>query len=282
MDLVHRAVLLPGRPGGRLLRARHAAATLGPPRRRAGGAARLLRRLPGVPPVPDPADAGPHPAAALLAHAVEHHPRRGGPQLQVRVADVGRLVGAGGVRAVRHRVVPGRAGARPGPPPPARAAAAGRRGRQDLERRRCGPGAVRRRLHRGAPGRLQPAGVERHLGARRALPRLRAGRLGRAARVAGPLPAGRAGQHGHVRALRAALVAAGTLDDAFGFPWILLWLVAFAGLLPGLGRLLSARLAVTTEGAVVAQATLASAAAPWLILLGVLALRAAVILSAQL
>jgi formate-dependent nitrite reductase membrane component NrfD len=78
------------------------------------------------------------------------------------------------------------------------------------------------------------------------------------------------------------LVAAGTLDDAFGFPWILLWLVAFAGLLPGLGRLLSARLAVTTEGAVVAQATLASAAAPWLILLGVLALRAAVILSAQL
>ncbi len=59
------------------------------------------------------------------------------------------------------------------------------------------------------------------------------------------------------------LVAAGTLDDAFGFPWILLWLVAFAGLLPGLGRL-------------------ASAAAPWLILLGVLALRAAVILSAQL
>jgi formate-dependent nitrite reductase membrane component NrfD len=78
------------------------------------------------------------------------------------------------------------------------------------------------------------------------------------------------------------LVGAGTLDDAFGFPWILLWLVAFAGLLPGLGRLLTARLAVTTEGAVVAQATLASAAVLWLTLLGVLALRAAVILSAQL
>jgi formate-dependent nitrite reductase membrane component NrfD len=77
------------------------------------------------------------------------------------------------------------------------------------------------------------------------------------------------------------LVGAGTLDDAFGFPWILLWLVAFAGLLPGLGRLLTARLAVTTEGAVVAQATLASAAVLWLTLLGVLALRAAVILSAQ-
>jgi formate-dependent nitrite reductase membrane component NrfD len=78
------------------------------------------------------------------------------------------------------------------------------------------------------------------------------------------------------------LVGADTLDDAFGFPWILLWLVAFAGLLPGLGRLLTARLAVTTEGAVVAQATLASAAVLWLTLLGVLALRAAVILSAQL
>jgi formate-dependent nitrite reductase membrane component NrfD len=78
------------------------------------------------------------------------------------------------------------------------------------------------------------------------------------------------------------LVAAGTLDDAFGFPWILLWLVAFAGLLPGLGRLLTARLAVTGEGAVVEEAGLASAAVPWLILLGVLALRAAVILSAQL
>jgi formate-dependent nitrite reductase membrane component NrfD len=78
------------------------------------------------------------------------------------------------------------------------------------------------------------------------------------------------------------LVGAGTLDDAFGFPWILLWLVAFAGLLPGLGRLLTARLAVTTEGAVVTQATLASAAVLWLTLLGVLALRAAVILSAQL
>jgi formate-dependent nitrite reductase membrane component NrfD len=77
------------------------------------------------------------------------------------------------------------------------------------------------------------------------------------------------------------LVAAGTLDDAFGLPWILLWLVAFAGLLPGLARLVTARPAVTSEGAVVAEATAAAAAVPWLVLLGVLALRAAVILSAQ-
>jgi formate-dependent nitrite reductase membrane component NrfD len=77
------------------------------------------------------------------------------------------------------------------------------------------------------------------------------------------------------------LIAAGTLDDAFGFPWILLWLVAFAGLVPGLRGLLTARLAVTAEGTLVAQPVLAWAVAPALVLAGVLALRAAVILSAQ-
>jgi formate-dependent nitrite reductase membrane component NrfD len=78
------------------------------------------------------------------------------------------------------------------------------------------------------------------------------------------------------------LVPAGALDDAFGFPWILLWLVAFAGMVPGLRGLVTARLAVTADGAVVAQPLLASASAPGLVLIGVLALRAAVILSAQL
>ena len=77
------------------------------------------------------------------------------------------------------------------------------------------------------------------------------------------------------------LIPAGTLDEAFGFPWILLWLVAFAGLVPGLRGLLTARLAVTPEGTVVTQPALAAAAMPGLVLLGVLALRAAVILSAQ-
>jgi formate-dependent nitrite reductase membrane component NrfD len=77
------------------------------------------------------------------------------------------------------------------------------------------------------------------------------------------------------------LVPAGTLDDAFGFPWILLWLVAFAGMLPGLRGLLGSRLAVTGEGAVVAQPAASAVAVPGLVLLGVLALRAAVILSAQ-
>jgi formate-dependent nitrite reductase membrane component NrfD len=78
------------------------------------------------------------------------------------------------------------------------------------------------------------------------------------------------------------LVPAGALDEAFGFPWILLWLVAFAGMVPGLRGLLTARLAVTAEGAVVAQPSLASVSVPGLVLIGVLALRAAVILSAQL
>jgi formate-dependent nitrite reductase membrane component NrfD len=78
------------------------------------------------------------------------------------------------------------------------------------------------------------------------------------------------------------LVPHGALDDAFGFPWILLWLVAFAGMVPGLRGLVTARLAVTADGAVVAQPLLASASAPGLVLIGVLALRAAVILSAQL
>jgi formate-dependent nitrite reductase membrane component NrfD len=78
------------------------------------------------------------------------------------------------------------------------------------------------------------------------------------------------------------LIPAGALDDAFGFPWILLWLVAFAGMVPGLRGLVTARLAVTADGAVVAQPLLASVSAPGLVLIGVLALRAAVILSAQL
>jgi formate-dependent nitrite reductase membrane component NrfD len=78
------------------------------------------------------------------------------------------------------------------------------------------------------------------------------------------------------------LIPAGALDDAFGFPWILFWLVAFAGLLPGLGGLVTERLAVTGEGAVVAQPAVTSVAVPGLVLIGVLALRVAVILSAQL
>jgi formate-dependent nitrite reductase membrane component NrfD len=80
------------------------------------------------------------------------------------------------------------------------------------------------------------------------------------------------------------LIPAGTLGRAFGLPWLLLWLVALAGLAPGVGGLITSRLAVTPEGVAVpvhsASATRAIAV-PGLVLLGVLALRAAVIFSAQ-
>jgi formate-dependent nitrite reductase membrane component NrfD len=83
------------------------------------------------------------------------------------------------------------------------------------------------------------------------------------------------------------LIPAGTLGEVFGFPWFLLWLVAFAGLIPGLWPLVTARLAVTADGAVTVPVARASAGvaiaalAASLVLLGVLALRAAIIFSIQ-
>jgi formate-dependent nitrite reductase membrane component NrfD len=80
------------------------------------------------------------------------------------------------------------------------------------------------------------------------------------------------------------LIPAGTLGLAFGFPWLLLWLVALAGLVPGVAGLITSRLAVTPEGMAVpvhsTSATRAMAISA-LVLLGVVALRAAVIFSAQ-
>jgi formate-dependent nitrite reductase membrane component NrfD len=81
-------------------------------------------------------------------------------------------------------------------------------------------------------------------------------------------------------AFAATLVPAGTLGRAFGYPWALLWLVAFVGLLPALRR--QAPRPSGTGGAVATRA----AAVPGLlvtlvVLIGVLALRAAVIFSAQ-
>jgi formate-dependent nitrite reductase membrane component NrfD len=80
------------------------------------------------------------------------------------------------------------------------------------------------------------------------------------------------------------LIPAGALDIAFGFPWTLLWLVALAGLVPGIGGLLANRRAVTPEGVAVGVHTVSAArsvAISGLVLLGVLALRAAVIFSIQ-
>ncbi|HEX5995047.1 MAG TPA: NrfD/PsrC family molybdoenzyme membrane anchor subunit [Jiangellales bacterium] len=77
------------------------------------------------------------------------------------------------------------------------------------------------------------------------------------------------------------LIPDGTLGQVFGFPWILLWLVVLAGMMPGLGALVTSRLSVTGGGAVAVQSARVFAAAPALVLLGVLALRAAVIFSVQ-
>lgn len=80
------------------------------------------------------------------------------------------------------------------------------------------------------------------------------------------------------------LIPAGTADITFGFPWILLWLVALVGLVPGIGGLITGRMAVTPEGVQVPVHTVSAArtfAITGLVLIGVLALRAAVIFSVQ-
>jgi hypothetical protein len=83
-------------------------------------------------------------------------------------------------------------------------------------------------------------------------------------------------------ALVATLIPAGTLGRAFGFPWVLLWVVAIAGLLPALFRRATWPSRPDGAGVVAARAV----AAPGLlvtlvVLIGVLALRAAVIFSGQ-
>jgi formate-dependent nitrite reductase membrane component NrfD len=77
------------------------------------------------------------------------------------------------------------------------------------------------------------------------------------------------------------LIGDGTLDEAFDLPWIPLWLLALAGMLPGLRGLAANRLRVTSGGTVAVERAQALAWEPALVLVGVLALRAAVIFSAQ-
>jgi formate-dependent nitrite reductase membrane component NrfD len=77
------------------------------------------------------------------------------------------------------------------------------------------------------------------------------------------------------------LIGDGTLDEAFDAPWIPLWLLALAGMLPGLSGLAGHRLTVTAGGAAAVEQAKVWALEPALVLAGVLALRAAVIFSAQ-
>jgi formate-dependent nitrite reductase membrane component NrfD len=77
------------------------------------------------------------------------------------------------------------------------------------------------------------------------------------------------------------LIPPGALGRAFGFPWILLWLVALAGVVAGLSGLVAPRHRATGDGAVVVESARTVALVAVLVLIGVLALRAAVIFSAQ-
>jgi formate-dependent nitrite reductase membrane component NrfD len=77
------------------------------------------------------------------------------------------------------------------------------------------------------------------------------------------------------------LIGDGTLDQALDLPWIPLWLLALAGMLPGLRGLAANRLRVTAGGALAIGRAQVRAVEPALVLVGVLALRAAVIFSAQ-
>jgi len=81
------------------------------------------------------------------------------------------------------------------------------------------------------------------------------------------------------------LIPAGTVDEAFGFPWTLLWLVALAGLVPPLGGLFSPRLAFAggagTAGTVAVPRSRPAVAASSVVLVGMLALRAAIIFAIQ-
>jgi formate-dependent nitrite reductase membrane component NrfD len=77
------------------------------------------------------------------------------------------------------------------------------------------------------------------------------------------------------------LIDDGTLDTALSFPWLLLWLVALAGMLPALWDLAVRGLRVPAGGAVAGGQAWAWAVAPSLVLVGVLALRAWVIFTAQ-
>ena len=261
LDLVHPVLLLPGRARGRLLLHRHAAARWGRPADEPAARLGFYVAFVGIAALPGPADARPRPAAALLAHAREHDARRRRPELQVRVADVGRRLGARRVRRLRPRLV--RRGARAGRQAPSRLAGrlsglldgVARQGR-GTSSARCS--ASSSRATRASCSRSPTSRCGATPGRWAGCSSPPACRLGRAAAAADALPARSADSSRGVLELGGRLFAAlevlllvvfvltliqdGALDEAFGMPWTLLWLVAVAGMTPAVGGLLRGRL----------------------------------------
>jgi formate-dependent nitrite reductase membrane component NrfD len=77
------------------------------------------------------------------------------------------------------------------------------------------------------------------------------------------------------------LIPPGALSKAFAFPWLLLWIVAILSFIPGLVGAASSRRSVAADGTVTVRSARGVAWVSLLVLVGVLALRAAIIFSAQ-
>jgi formate-dependent nitrite reductase membrane component NrfD len=76
------------------------------------------------------------------------------------------------------------------------------------------------------------------------------------------------------------LIPTGAMNRAFGFPWFILWIVALLGLAQGLA-IRAERPRVGADGTVAASSRMVALVAAALVLIGILALRAAIIFSAQ-
>src|SRR5438874_7750651 len=111
LGVVHPRLLLPCRPGRRIVRARNVAPALGKAGRRGRCTCRVHPVAAGAGPVPTVADRRPGPARAVLAHADRHRRRRA--ELQILVAHVRGRLGPDAVRIVRLRLRPGLLPGRP-------------------------------------------------------------------------------------------------------------------------------------------------------------------------
>jgi formate-dependent nitrite reductase membrane component NrfD len=76
------------------------------------------------------------------------------------------------------------------------------------------------------------------------------------------------------------LIPTGAMNQAFGFPWFILWIIALLGLAQGLATR-SERPRVGADGTVAVSSRTVALVPAALVLIGILALRAAIIFSAQ-